>query len=226
MNNLRGTVLFYSIIGVFLATATVTLLGLTKIVTIEGQYLAPLSSALVLQLVAAVIGLFRVTNWFGPNEDSWVGNRVVGNWWQLVRHGNDNLIAFVEIHYSEKERLLKLEGRAFTPTGAPHSMFWSTSAALNVATLDMHYFWVGTHRKASDDHSGVGYIRFTVSDNSENADGGTGWFTTGDVERALVTDRKKVEYRRASQEEAHAFSTFGEAENIQKLVASIYSGWV
>ncbi len=60
-------VLFYTILGIFLATAAVTLLGITKKIDIHREYLKPLFSALILELVAAIILLFGKTDFFGPS---------------------------------------------------------------------------------------------------------------------------------------------------------------
>lgn len=56
--------LFYAFLAIFVATAAVTLLGITGVVAIDEFYLRGLFAALLLELVAVVIGLFR--NWFIP----------------------------------------------------------------------------------------------------------------------------------------------------------------
>lgn len=56
--------LFYAFLGIFVATAAVTLLRITGVVAIDEFYLRGLFAALLLELVGVVIGLFR--NWFIP----------------------------------------------------------------------------------------------------------------------------------------------------------------
>ncbi len=53
------TVLFFSVIGIFVLTAIVTLLGVAGVLPIQSEYLKGLYGALLLELVAAVIGFFK-----------------------------------------------------------------------------------------------------------------------------------------------------------------------
>ncbi len=54
----KESILFYSVIIIFVVTATVTILGIIQKVTIEKKYLNGLFTALILELVAAVIFMF------------------------------------------------------------------------------------------------------------------------------------------------------------------------
>lgn len=65
-------VLFYMIMAIFLATAVITLLGITKKLSIPPKYLTPLFSSLVLELVAAVLYLFSQTNFFGGSSTTFI----------------------------------------------------------------------------------------------------------------------------------------------------------
>jgi hypothetical protein len=61
--------LFYTFLGIFVATAAVTLLGITGAVAIEDFYLKGLFGALLLELVGAVIGLYKAAPFFQPRAD-------------------------------------------------------------------------------------------------------------------------------------------------------------
>lgn len=52
-------VLFYSFIAIFIATAIITLLGITGKIKVAKRYLNPLFTGLILEVVAAVVLLFR-----------------------------------------------------------------------------------------------------------------------------------------------------------------------
>lgn len=171
-----------------------------------------------------MIGLFRTTNWFGTSRASGTEEQLVGVWWELLRHGGDNALGLIKISYAEQEQQIKLNGSAFTAEGAVHARFWSSAVALNAAKLHLHYFWQGDENQSDENFSGVGYIRFTRSAEDRQVDRGTGWFTTGDIDRANVTDKKKVEFRRASEEESHVMSST-DRQAIQRLVSSVYSRW-
>ena len=56
--------LFYVFLAVFAATAAVTLLGITKVVTVDDFYLKGLFAALLIELVGCVIALFKGTDFF------------------------------------------------------------------------------------------------------------------------------------------------------------------
>jgi len=56
--------LFYIFMAVFVATAAVTLLGITNAVTVDDFYLKGLFGALLIELVGCVIALFRRTDFF------------------------------------------------------------------------------------------------------------------------------------------------------------------
>lgn len=57
-------VLFYTILSIFVATAVLTLLGISKRIEIDEKYLNGLYKALLLELVAAVLFLFTSTDFF------------------------------------------------------------------------------------------------------------------------------------------------------------------
>ncbi len=56
--------LFYSFLAIFVATAVVTLLGLTGYLKIRTEFLKALVASLVLELAVSVIALYRATDFF------------------------------------------------------------------------------------------------------------------------------------------------------------------
>jgi len=58
---------FYSFLAIFVLTSGVTLLGVTNVVAIKEGYLNALFGSLILELITAMIALFRATRFF---EDS------------------------------------------------------------------------------------------------------------------------------------------------------------
>ena len=60
--------LFYTFLGIFIVTAIVTLLGITKVIIIDDKYLTPLFTALIIELVGTVIAMYRGVNFFDENE--------------------------------------------------------------------------------------------------------------------------------------------------------------
>ncbi len=73
----KESALFYVVLLLFAATGIVTIMGMVQKVTIEKKYLNALFSALILELIAAVLYLFSNTQFFGqtPSEDQVVLQR-------------------------------------------------------------------------------------------------------------------------------------------------------
>ena len=65
-------VLFFLFLAIFAATAVVTLLGITKRLSIEEKYLKPLFTALILEVVGAVIVLFVAADFFGHTAEEFI----------------------------------------------------------------------------------------------------------------------------------------------------------
>ena len=61
--------LFYIFLFIFFVTAVVTLLGITKVFTIEDKYLTPLYLALLIELVVTVTAVYRKTDFFDDAKD-------------------------------------------------------------------------------------------------------------------------------------------------------------
>lgn len=59
--------LFYTFLLIFIATAIITLLGITKVIFIEEFYLHGLFVSLIIELVGAVIGISKKADFFGES---------------------------------------------------------------------------------------------------------------------------------------------------------------
>jgi len=79
----KESALFYVVLILFAITGIVTILGLVQKVMIEKKYLNALFSALILELIAAVLYLFSNTEFF-PTPNSLTGNRTSTNCWCSV----------------------------------------------------------------------------------------------------------------------------------------------
>ena len=64
----KKSVLFYSVLMVFLGTALITFLGLSKFLDVNEQYLGLLVKTLIGQVVIAVLSLFRGAKFFSDDE--------------------------------------------------------------------------------------------------------------------------------------------------------------
>ncbi|MGD0020226.1 MAG: hypothetical protein ABSD62_13315 [Candidatus Limnocylindrales bacterium] len=84
-DNMRKA-LFYTFLAIFVATAAVTLLGITGVVAIGDFYLKGLFSALLLELVGAVIGLYKATPFFQPQGPAPL-------WGRILQPSPDQLVA-------------------------------------------------------------------------------------------------------------------------------------
>ncbi len=66
------TALFYVFLAIFAATAVVTLLGVTKILSIEDKYLKVLLGAFLLELAISVVGVYRSADFFGTSAADFI----------------------------------------------------------------------------------------------------------------------------------------------------------
>jgi hypothetical protein len=69
MNRMRVH-LFYTFLGVYAATAVVTLLALVNLVQVREGFFVPLFGTFLVETVAVVIALFKRTDVLGEKEDS------------------------------------------------------------------------------------------------------------------------------------------------------------
>ena len=222
MKYTRGT-LFFSVIGIFVATAVVTLCGVIGILTIQSGYLDVLFTTLVIELVAAVIGLFKATDWFGTSNSFSEADIIKGCWWQFIRYRRKNAISFVEIKYSQKQQQFVINGHAYDAQGNPHAHWWSVGASLNAATLEFRYFWKGDRETAEADFSGFGYWRF--NNKPDRAIGWYTWMASGGIDDLHFTGNKqKVELRLASKTDVKTMLS-NDRKAKGELASSVYSYW-
>lgn len=62
------THLFYTFLVIFAATAVITLLGVTNVITIREGYLTGLVTAFLIELAGAVIAIFKSANFFAAEK--------------------------------------------------------------------------------------------------------------------------------------------------------------
>jgi len=106
----KESALFYVVLILFAITGIVTILGLVQKVMIEKKYLNALFSALILELIAAVLYLFSNTEFFDrePNIDELLVQRT-----ELPPAQRDisagELIEIVATHDDNRAKLLRME---------------------------------------------------------------------------------------------------------------------
>ncbi|MFQ5963628.1 MAG: hypothetical protein ACE5KZ_05020 [Candidatus Scalinduaceae bacterium] len=62
--------LFFTFLFIFVATAVITLLGITSVIKIQDKYLTPLFATLIIETIGAVIALYRATRFFDDDIKS------------------------------------------------------------------------------------------------------------------------------------------------------------
>lgn len=216
--------LFYSVISIFLITAIVTLLGVTEIIPIKSKYLTVLFSALIIELIGAVLGLFKATDWFGKADNTLGSREIEGCWWQFVRYEKETAISFVQIEYSSDQQQLVIEGVSYDAKGNPYARWWSVGASYNVASYELRYFWKGDHENEENDFSGIGLYRFSREVNERSLNQASGWFTSGDIDNLEVTGKLKVILRRLSIKDMKKMLS-SDKKVRGKLASFEYSKW-
>jgi len=75
---MRLNVIFYTFLIIFIATATISLLGVTRVVSIDKENLRWMLSATIIELAVAMIALFKSAPFFGekPNVVSLMENSI------------------------------------------------------------------------------------------------------------------------------------------------------
>lgn len=108
--------LFYTFLFIFAATAVITLLGVTNVITIREGYLTGLVTAFLIELAGAVIAIFKSANFFSAETDELSSEAKV---WESIRkldtafgHINRQQSA-QEIHF--QSRLLATKHLSPTP---------------------------------------------------------------------------------------------------------------
>ena len=69
-------VLFFTFIGIFIATAGITLLGIAGQLEIDDIYLGKLFYLLIAEVIGSVVGLFKATDFFPKNDPQQTGGRL------------------------------------------------------------------------------------------------------------------------------------------------------
>src|ERR1041385_3460502 len=122
------SVLFVTFVAIFVATAALTLLGITNVIPIRDGYLNTLFTSLILETVGAVIALFRSTSFTGGPSAADI-KLITGAWWEIITSGRDDIaMSFVRITYSPKNDGLVLAGDAYSPQGK-RAADWTSSRA-------------------------------------------------------------------------------------------------
>ncbi|WP_432695262.1 hypothetical protein ACQUQP_11975 [Marinobacterium sp. YM272] len=217
-------VLFYTVIIIFILTAAVTILGVTNVITIKSNYLDVLFTALIIELVGAVIGLFKATDWFGKEENNLSFREIEGCWWQLIRYQKTNAISFVRIICSEDLQQLYITGDSYSAEGKRHAYWYSVAASFHPETNELWYVWRGDHESEPDDFSGVGKFHFNHEKNNMELKKGTGWFTSGDIINADVKEKQKVVIKRLDEKDIKTMLSKNENAKAE-LAFQIYSKW-
>ena len=68
--------LFYTFIGIFIATAVITLLGIAKVLAIDDVYLSKLFYLLIAEVIGSVVSLFTATNFFSEDDPQPTGDNL------------------------------------------------------------------------------------------------------------------------------------------------------
>jgi hypothetical protein len=212
--------LFYTFLAVFVLTAVMTFVGLLGIYPIADRYLNVLFASLLGEVIAAVVGLYKAADWFGRGRVEGAVRSIQGGWWQRVRTGTENVLGYVTVDFSDEEQQLRLVGDAYSAAAEHYAHFWSISASLNAASMELWYFWKGDRTSVDNDFSGVGYLRYERRADAGLFDLATGWFTTGNLEKSQVEERRKVEMIRASAEEARTMEG-GDPAAKRELIGSM-----
>ena len=102
-------VLFFVVLGIFVATAVVALLGVTRKITVDDKHLTWLLRATVGEVAVAVVLLFTNTSFFGPDVADFVStlpDQVQGATSEATR---DSVSALVARHSKRGSHLADME---------------------------------------------------------------------------------------------------------------------
>jgi hypothetical protein len=115
-------VLFFVVLGIFVATAVVALLGVTRRVTVDDKHLSWLLRATVGEVAAAVILLFTNTSFFGPDIESYVSSLPAEVQGETTESTRDSIIAMVGRYSLRGSYLVELEGDLSRAVGRADSL--------------------------------------------------------------------------------------------------------
>lgn len=201
-SNSFRSVLFFTFITIFAATAVLTLLGITNVIPIRDGYLNTLFTSLIVETVGAVITLFRATSFTRGNSAEDV-KLITGAWWEIVTSGREDIaMSFVRITHSPKTDAIVLAGDAYSPQGKRAADWTSSRAWLDEESSQLVYLWSGNEIVTKvTELTGIGVIRFRSKRDDAPADEGFGWFISPAVPTPDGTRRILIEMRRASDSE-------------------------
>lgn len=147
---------------------------------------------------------------------------VNGLWWQLVVHDARPGLTVVNVDLSVLPDRHRLSGTKYAPDGKEMASWKSRAVGLmEVDPVEVFYYWRGGNAGEAGSVSGVGFFDFPSDD--APSDAGTGWFTTGDVEKGDFSESSKVHLRRISGEDKATLAAGG--EGAQSLIRQRYREW-
>jgi hypothetical protein len=91
---MRQAVLFYSFIVVFIATAVITLLGVTDVIDIPTTQLNMLLGAFLVETAGAVVALYRRTDFFAPPAENLA--TALGSGFEALDQISDEIAATIQ----------------------------------------------------------------------------------------------------------------------------------
>ena len=102
--------LFFTFLAIFVATALVTLLGITKRIDVEEKFLRPLFTTLILEVVGAVISLFLAANFFGTSALEFMESLPIELRATNVADAGARIRSFVMDCQEDSRTVVRLEG--------------------------------------------------------------------------------------------------------------------
>jgi hypothetical protein len=205
-------------------------IGLVVVVDDQVGRVVGLGVFLALMLVVTILLYLtsRATGGGGENTDhaavAGAVSSVNGRWWQLVVNDQTPGLSVIDIDLSVLPNRHRLRGTKYTPQGTAMATWKSRAVGLmSIEPVEVFYYWRGAYSDAAGAVSGIGLFEFDFSADAR-ADRGTGWFTTGDVERGDFSRSSKVHLRPVDAQELPILSAGG-AES-KKLIRSRYTNWL
>jgi len=101
--------LFFTFLGIFVATAVVALLGITKRVNIDDKYLTPLFLSLILEVAGAIILLFGAADFFGISAQDFINGLPEELRAEKEDHVTDKIISLVSQSKGQSLKIKELE---------------------------------------------------------------------------------------------------------------------
>ena len=223
MSEIMKAALFWIFLSIFALTAVVTLLGILGMAPIKAEFLTKLFYLLIIEVVGAVIGLFKQI-FRGENLASEASKPICGGWWEMLYGREDIGLSFVSIFVSE-EGQLEMHGQVFAPDGDRVGRWHSSATGFKGKSLVLKYFWEGYEfAKMKDDFSGFGHIQFARTSPTGIVDTGEGWYTSGNIDELRLTAKQKIDIIRADPKQEPTMAG-QDADAKKKIASSVYEGW-